>query len=294
MPRLNTDLLRQAFDLELALRTALTRYVGNAADTEELLHDIYAQLLKVPSAERKRLQFPRAVIGLVARNAVAKFMQSRNLMSPSGASHADFAAELRANQEMVQLAEVVEKLPIRVRQAFTLRMVYGCSPQDISKRLKLSTPTIRHYVRLTLSHMSKEDRELVEGDAGASAPDRSPGEATGTEFYDVSKEILVPSTEISRAVAPRIVDASAGLAELLKRQPESVYELAPIQFEHLIAELLRNLGYQVVKKPGFATPLIHTKSRTNDPGNTRLDSSQDIAGDNPPRRNTPAPARSPT
>ena len=36
-----------------------------------------------------------------------------------------------------------------------------------------------------------------------------------------------------------------------------------------------------VKKSGFATPLIHTKPRTNDPGNTRQGSSQDITGDNP-------------
>ena len=48
---------------------------------------------------------------------------------------------------------------------------------------------------------------------------------------------------------PQILIASAALAQRLKREPQSVYNLAPRQFELLIAELLEDLGYRVEITP---------------------------------------------
>ena len=53
---------------------------------------------------------------------------------------------VNAHQELALLSEVVAELPRRIRQAFTLRRVYGLSQMEISERMGISEKTVEQLL----------------------------------------------------------------------------------------------------------------------------------------------------
>ncbi len=70
---------------------------------------------------------------------------------------------------------------------------------------------------------------------------------TKLELYSLDKELQYPvaEDELVQAVQPQIVDATSFLIEKLRRRPEDVYSLPPRRFEELIANLIRDKGWEV-------------------------------------------------
>ncbi len=64
-------------------------------------------------------------------------------------------------------------------------------------------------------------------------------------IYDFSKGIALSNTEIITNVRPRIISATDYLIQKLRKQPQSIYDLAPRKFEELLAELLTDMGWEV-------------------------------------------------
>jgi hypothetical protein len=58
-----------------------------------------------------------------------------------------------------------------------------------------------------------------------------------------------PEPELIKIVQPTIVSASAAMVEKLKKQPDGILSLGPRQFEELITELLRDMGWDVELTP---------------------------------------------
>lgn len=69
------------------------------------------------------------------------------------------------------------------------------------------------------------------------------------EIYDLKQRLILPNKELITEIKPRIILANEALVERLRRQPQSIYELPPREFEELIAELLSDLGYEVELTP---------------------------------------------
>ena len=148
--------LREARESEGLLRAYLFRIVRNMADVDELLQETYARLLAAPAADRGEVRSVRALALAIARNAALDWLRHRDVVPMSLMS--DMAALdvldesarveeiVNAHQELALLAECVEELPTRCRQAFTLRRVYGLSQSEIAERLGISEGTVEQLI----------------------------------------------------------------------------------------------------------------------------------------------------
>jgi hypothetical protein len=64
-------------------------------------------------------------------------------------------------------------------------------------------------------------------------------------LYKLENNILVPKNEIITAIKPTIISASNSLVSALKKQPRDLYKLSPREFEKLLADLLKDMGWDV-------------------------------------------------
>lgn len=139
--------LLEALESEGILRAYLFRFVRNPADVDELLQETYAKLL-CASLEGGEVRSVRALALTIARNAAVDWLRHRDvvpieLMSDLAALDVLDEKEqvdeiVNAHQELELLSDVMADLPKRVRQAFTLRRVYGLSQKEIAERMGIS------------------------------------------------------------------------------------------------------------------------------------------------------------
>ncbi len=69
--------------------------------------------------------------------------------------------------------------------------------------------------------------------------------STKEPLYDIQNGILVPKNKILTETNPIIVSANKKLITSLKQQPDSLRNLSPREFEELLADLLRDMGWDV-------------------------------------------------
>jgi restriction system protein len=82
-------------------------------------------------------------------------------------------------------------------------------------------------------HLGQEDiRRIIEGN-----------------IYGQSDFPAVEKPELIKVVRPTIISASEAMVEALKKEPDGMHRLAPRQFEDLVAELLRDRGWDVQLTP---------------------------------------------
>jgi len=68
-------------------------------------------------------------------------------------------------------------------------------------------------------------------------------------IYDISHNILLPSNEITIATKPIIVSANNNLISRLKKHPSHLHTISPREFEELLADLLKDMGWEVELTP---------------------------------------------
>jgi RNA polymerase sigma factor (sigma-70 family) len=147
--------LLEALESEGVLRAYLFRFVRNAADVDELLQETYAKLLTAhpPGGEVRSV---RALALTIARNVALDWIRHRDVVPMELVSDLasldvlDEKAQLEeivnTHQELNLLSEVVADLPRRIRQAFTLRRVYGLSQQEIASQMGISEKTVEQLL----------------------------------------------------------------------------------------------------------------------------------------------------
>ncbi len=147
---------REALKYEGVLRAYLFRYAPNPADVDELLQETYAKLLGIAFDERAPIRSIRAFALTVARNVALDWIRHQRVIP------VDLVADMAAldvldekakvdeivssREELDVLAEVVQELPKRCRQAFTLRRVYGLGQREIAAQLGISENTVEQLL----------------------------------------------------------------------------------------------------------------------------------------------------
>lgn len=64
-------------------------------------------------------------------------------------------------------------------------------------------------------------------------------------LYDIQNGILLPKKQILTTAKPIIINANNRLIESLKKQPVNLRNITPREFEELLADLLRDMGWDV-------------------------------------------------
>lgn len=148
--------LLEALESEGVLRAYLFRFVRNSADVDELLQETYARLLSASPKDGAEVRSVRALALTIARNVALDWLRHRDVVPielVSDLAALDVLDEkaqvdeiVNAHQELNLLSEVVADLPKRIRQAFTLRRVYGLSQQEIASRMGISDKTVEQLL----------------------------------------------------------------------------------------------------------------------------------------------------
>lgn len=147
---------REALEYEGVLRAYLFRYAPNPADVDELLQETYAHLLGIAATGKDPIRSVRAFALTIARNVALDWIRQQRVIP------VDLVADMTAldvlderakideivssREELELLAEVVQELPRRCRQAFTLRRVYGLAQKEIAAELGISENTVEQLL----------------------------------------------------------------------------------------------------------------------------------------------------
>ncbi len=135
-----------------ALHRYVQRLVGSAATAEEIVQESFLRTYR----QSRSVETPRAFLFSVARNLASK--QRRHERTAKTDSVADFETlrivgqhapldeGLLADEQTRILQEAVGRLPPQCRAAFTLKVFYACSYQEIADRLGISPKTVEKHI----------------------------------------------------------------------------------------------------------------------------------------------------
>jgi RNA polymerase sigma factor (sigma-70 family) len=160
---------REILPLEAELRGYIRRLTRDPGATEDLLHDTFARIIAAESW--REVESPAGFAIRTARNVVYDALRRQKVVAIEFVAdvgtfgladeQADPEATLVARDELRRLRAIVEALPTQQRRVFTLRKVYGMSPQAIADRLGLSVSTVEKHlvkaVRLCAEALARED-----------------------------------------------------------------------------------------------------------------------------------------
>ena len=236
------SLLRHALGIEPYLRRSIQRKVGRQ-NTEDVIQAVFESLLvRGPAIEE--VASPTAYTFEVADRAISNFMVDRPghdsiHSNPSAEDTEDLKAalvrtslsveELRI-QEVQQLILTMSAMSKGMRDAFFMRRVERLSVPEIAHRLNLSVPTVSRRLSKAVLFLARQMSDRI--------PEPQP---PGSRLYDLSQELIAPTGKIITDVTPKLIVASAAIAERLKSCPQDVHRLTPRQFEELIGELLTDM-----------------------------------------------------
>jgi restriction system protein len=130
-------------------------------------------------------------------------------------------------------------------QHLALNPLSNSSAGDLLRKLlssELTDAQVSHAIEaskgfpLALSILSK----LIQGDNIDTILS-----STNEPLYDIQNGILIPKKQIITTAQPIIISANHKLIESLKKQPVNLRSISPREFEELLADLLRDMGWDV-------------------------------------------------
>ncbi len=69
------------------------------------------------------------------------------------------------------------------------------------------------------------------------------------DLYDFTREIALPEEQIIQVVRPQIISAGDRFIEAIQKEPESIHQLSPRNFEEVIADILSDKGWDIELTP---------------------------------------------
>jgi RNA polymerase sigma factor (sigma-70 family) len=154
----------EAFAYESKIRARLYRYTRNRADADEILQETYVRLLSLKGPDVVPIGSVLAFVMTVARNIACDWLRHQKVLSISLVADLDLqvTAEgtqpdewLSLEQELELLADIVESMPPRRREAFTLRKVYGLSQKEIARTLRISVNTVEQHLSSAVRYIDQ-------------------------------------------------------------------------------------------------------------------------------------------
>lgn len=152
-----TDTIQNLYQDHLGwLRGWFARRLASKHDAEDLAHDTFARI--IAGRHRFDLSQPRALLTTIGKGLVADHFRRRaleqafldglaNLPEPEQPSLEEQALILETLQAVDRM---LDGLPRRVRQAFLMSRLDGCSYEDIASRLGVSMSSVQKYLAQAL------------------------------------------------------------------------------------------------------------------------------------------------
>lgn len=142
----------------------LTARVGDRAEAEDLLHDLW---LRIQSTDAGPIANGRSYLYRVAQNLVldrARARQRRLIRETawSGNDHADPAdpradieAEIAAREDAAALAAAMADLPEKAGLVFRLHKIDGLPHAEIAARLGISRSGVEKHIATAMTHLRR-------------------------------------------------------------------------------------------------------------------------------------------
>jgi RNA polymerase sigma factor (sigma-70 family) len=156
------------------LRRFLAARLRNAAaDTPDLMQEVYLRLLRVPDHEA--IRNPQAYLFTVASHVLHQHTLRQSMTSPSAArsepspefqsiANSDPVAEAELDEVFVELERSLQRLSPKVYAALILSRCDGMTLKEIADRLGVSRQMVKKYLATALIHIRQRLNEMS-GDA---------------------------------------------------------------------------------------------------------------------------------
>jgi RNA polymerase sigma factor (sigma-70 family) len=151
----NAASLQQLFRRDLRmLLTLVRRVVRRPSDAEDIVQDAFLRVWR--AMEAGLVRSPRAVLFKTAHNLALNHVRNPRNHVPDPATGADEAIleaptaeeQMIVEEDLDACRQAFAQLPLRCREALTLRVVDELSYKEMSERLGLSVSTLeKHYIR---------------------------------------------------------------------------------------------------------------------------------------------------
>ena len=160
------------------LRAFVARRVGNEADAEDILQDVFLRIhtrLDTLGDERKLTSW----VYQITRNAIADHYRGRRPATtlPDSVVVAEAPPEDVAKELLPGLGPMLERLTAKDREALLLTEVKGLTQRELANRLGLSVPGAKSRVQRARHKLRQAfvDCCRVEFDPGGGVADYQPG-----------------------------------------------------------------------------------------------------------------------
>lgn len=144
----------------------LTARVGDRAEAEDLLHDLW---LRIQSTDAGPIANGRSYLYRAAQNLVLDRARARQRRlaretewSGHGTDHAepadpraDIEAEIAAREDAAALAAALAKLPEKAGQVFRLHKLDGLPHAEIAARLGISRSGVEKHIATAMTHLRR-------------------------------------------------------------------------------------------------------------------------------------------
>jgi RNA polymerase sigma factor (sigma-70 family) len=174
---------REVLTHEGALVRFLLRMWPNRHEVQDLRQETYVRVYE--AAANSRPQAPKSFLFATARNLMADHIRRRRIVAIDAVGDLDalnvlidtISAEHRASvqQELRRLAEAIDRLPPKCREAVWMRRVDDLPQKEVATRLGISQKTVEKHVMKgmkllanALAESEAESRERVESKANQS------------------------------------------------------------------------------------------------------------------------------
>ncbi len=142
-----------------ALLRFIAAKVGSEHEAREIAQEAYVHLLQLDQPEA--ISYLRAFLFRTAANLAIDRLRQRGRRGQAAAlSDAELVAfelsperQIAGQQSMRVLAQAVEELPAKCRQAFLLHRFHDLHVEDIATRMNIGACMVRRYIARALEHL---------------------------------------------------------------------------------------------------------------------------------------------
>ncbi len=157
---------------ESGVRAWLRRASVSNSDIDDLVQEAYCKLSRLETVAH--ITNPRAYFYQVVRNLRLEQIRRSRVVDIDILTDVHAATissdqplqdiEIGSKQQLLRVQRLIDELPERCRQVFTLRKVYGVSQREIARKLGISETIVENDVvkglRLIMQRVQEEDVRL--------------------------------------------------------------------------------------------------------------------------------------